>query len=49
MGLSKKHFKIAEILAAIFMNTQTEEDRKRYELWEKENSCLAKDIFKREN
>ncbi|WP_303180657.1 FecR family protein [uncultured Butyricimonas sp.] len=49
MSLSKKHFKIAEILAAIFMNTHSGEEREKYELWERENGRLAKEIFNREN
>lgn len=36
MGLSKEHFKIAEILAAFFTNTQTDRDQKICEEWEKE-------------
>lgn len=49
MGASKKHFKIAEILAAIWTNSSTEEEKKKYALWEKKNRRLAKDIFKSEN
>lgn len=36
MELSKKHFRIAEILAAFFTNTQTAREEKEYEEWEKE-------------
>lgn len=52
MGLSKKHFKIAEILAAFFTNTQTVQNKDGYEVWEKEqegNRDLAKHILDWEN
>ena len=52
MGLSKKHFKIAEILAAFFTNTQTEQNKEEYEIWEKEresNRDLAKHVLDWDN
>ncbi len=52
MGLSKKHFKIAEILAAFFTSTQTEQNKEGYEIWEKEqesNRDLARHILDWEN
>ena len=52
MGLSKKHFKIAELLAAFFTSSQTEKDKEEYEAWEKEhdrNQDLAQYILNKEN
>lgn len=49
MGLSKKHFKIAKILAATWMNSSTGEEKKKYALWERKNRRLAGEIFKPEN
>ncbi|MCQ4873579.1 MULTISPECIES: FecR family protein [Odoribacteraceae] len=36
MGLTKKHFKIAEILAALFTGSQTEKDQREFDEWVKE-------------
>ena len=36
MGLTKKHFKIAEILAALFTGSQTVEDQREFDEWVKE-------------
>ena len=36
MGLTKKHFKIAEILAALFTGSQTEKDQLEFDEWVKE-------------
>lgn len=36
MGLMKKHFKIAEILAALFTGSQTEKDQLEFDEWVKE-------------
>lgn len=52
MGLSKKHFKIAEILAAFFINSPTEKNREEFEAWKKEkekNQELAEHILDKEN
>ena len=52
MGLSKKHFLIAEVLAAFFTNTQTEQQEEEYEIWEKEresNRDLAKHVLDKDN
>ncbi|MCQ4873601.1 FecR family protein [Butyricimonas paravirosa] len=52
MGLSKKHFRIAKILASLFTETQTEKEKEEYEEWEKEqegNRDLAKYVLDQEN
>lgn len=52
MGLSKRHFKIAKILATFFMNSQTEEDKREYEVWKGENTRnqdLAQYILDKKN
>lgn len=36
MGLTKKHFKVAEILAALFTGSQTEKDQLEFDEWVKE-------------
>lgn len=36
MGLTKKHFKVAEILAALFTGSQTEKDQREFDEWVKE-------------
>ena len=44
MSLSRRHFKIAEILAAFFTGAQTERDEQELEAWQKEkeaNKVLA--------
>lgn len=37
MGLTRKHFKIAEILAALFTGSQNEQDEREFEAWVEEN------------
>ena len=52
MGLSKKHFEMAEILAAFFIDAPTERDKMDYEEWEKEresNRDLAKHVLDLDN
>lgn len=52
MGLSKKHFSIAEILAAFFTDTQTKRDEEAYEKWLKEregNRGLAERVLDKDN
>lgn len=51
MGLSKRHFKIAEVLAAFFTGSQTEQDEREFDEWQKEkeaNKILADRLLKRE-
>lgn len=52
MGLSRTHFRIAEILAAFFTKTQTRDDEKEYEAWEKErkdNGGFTKRVLELDN
>lgn len=52
MELSRKHFRIAEILAAFFTKTQTKDDEKEYEAWEKEqkgNGDFARRVLELDN
>ena len=42
MGLTKKYFKIAEILAALFTGSQTEKDQLEFDEWVKEQEGSAK-------
>lgn len=37
MGVTKKHFKIAEVLAALFTGSQNEQDEREFEAWVAEN------------
>lgn len=48
MGLTKKHFKIAEILAALFTGSQTEKDQQEFDEWVKEqedNKAFAEKLL----
>ena len=51
MSLSRRHFKIAEILAAFFTGAQTERDEQELEAWQKEkeaNKVLAGRLLRKE-
>lgn len=51
MGLSRKHFRIAEVLAALFTGSQTEQDEQKFDEWQKENDTnkiLANRLLKKE-